>query len=185
MIEVERRARVEDLEAVKESLGKMNAEFLGKKKQIDRVFGHDKFLDENTKIVEGGLSARIRKVDDKDPRLDFKEIIREGSGGLEVSIHLNNVEEGKKFLDKLGFDEAFTVSKSRELYRYDGFEVCLDEVKKLGKFVEVEKEISEEKRKDEVFKKCEEILKDIASDPEFMDKKYGDLMQERINKGKD
>ena len=184
MIEIESRARVQNIEAAEKELEERGAIFLQEKRQIDRVFGHDKFLDENRKIVEGGLSARIRKVNEQNPRLDFKEIIRE-SGGIEVSSDLDSIEEGEKFLDKLGFEEAFTVDKKRRSYKLNGFEICLDVVKKLGKFIEVEKEINNEEKKEETIKECRDLLKSIASDPEFIESKYGDLMQERINQGKD
>lgn len=184
MFEVEARARAEELDSARNRLEELGAEHIEDKKQLDKVFGHEKFRDSNNKIVEGGLSARIRKVGDRPPRLDFKEIIRD-CGGIEISTELENAEEGEKLLDKLGFVKDFTIDKERELYRYRGFEICLDDVKKLGKFIEVEKELEDDKNKEETMERCKEILERIAPDSQLIKKKYGDMIQERINRNKD
>ena len=117
MIEVEIRAKIEDIDSVKESLNLMDARYIKTIKQEDRIFGHPKFLDENTKIIEGGLSARIRGIDNIF-KLEFKEIVRQG-GGIEVSAKLDDANEGINLLSKLGFQEAFVISKTRAIYKYN------------------------------------------------------------------
>ncbi len=179
MIEVEIRAKIKSIDDVKSSLS--DAKFIEKKKQVDRVFGHPKFLDKDTKIIEGGLSARIREVNDR-VKLEFKEIKRHG-GGFEIGSNLSNVEFGLKFLEKLGFDEAFTVSKIREVYEYQGFEICLDQVEQLGNFIEIEKMVNTEDEIQEVRKACIDLLNKISPEAEILDAKYGDMMQDIINKG--
>jgi len=77
---------------------------------------------------------------------------------------------------------AFTVSKTRETYECQGFEVCLDDVEQLGLFVEVEHPCKEDNDKTEALKECESFLNSIAPGAVLEPKKYGDLMQEIINK---
>jgi len=180
MIEVEIRARINDINSIKTRLSELGAEFVKSKKQVDRVFGHSHFLDENKFVIEGGLSSRIRQVDDK-VSLDFKEICRK-SGGIEVRSQLNSVETGLKFLEKLGFEEAFTVAKSREEYSYNDLILCLDKVALLGNFIEIEKTVNSSAEQEKAREECLELLNKIHPGLEIENKKYGDLMQEKINK---
>jgi adenylate cyclase class 2 len=184
MIEVEIRARIDDAGTVKKCLGKIGAKFLKRSKQADRVFGHPRFLDSDRMIVEGGYSARIRETDDK-VTLDFKEIARKSGGGIEVSARLSDAEAGLKFLEKLGFEEAFTVAKSREDYSYKDFTISLDDVDRLGRFVEIEKMLGSADDKEKARDECLALLKLLAPNSELTDKKYGDMMQEMINKEKE
>jgi len=174
MIEVEIRARIKNGEEIKNELEKIGAKFIKIEKQTDRIFGHPMFLDSEKMIIEGGFSARIRKVGDK-KLLEFKEISRK-SGGIEIKSELSDINIGLKFLDKLGFEEAFTVSKLRELYSYNDFTICLDNVDQLGDFIEIEKLINFSGDKEKARKECENLLGVLSPDSKIEDKKYGDLM---------
>lgn len=182
MIEVEIRSKVEDVNEIKKRLGEIGAQFKGSKRQIDRIFGNKKFLDENTMIIEGGISARIRTVDDSH-KLEFKEISRIG-GGFEVVSQLSNPEIGIELLEKLDFTEAFTIAKQRETYSYEDFEVAVDNVEKLGCFIEIEKMIDYEADKEKAKVQCEELLHKLDENLAIEKRKYGDLMQELINNSK-
>ena len=98
MIEVEIRAKINNLKETEDKLKQLGAKLIEEKKQTDRVFGHKKFLDENNMIIEGGVSARIRKVNEE-CTLEFKEIQRH-SGGTEIKSKLHNEKEGEKLLEK-------------------------------------------------------------------------------------
>ena len=179
-IEVEVRAKIENLEKIKKSLERIGASFVKTENQIDKIFGADRFLDAEHKIIEGGLSARIREVDGKSA-LEFKEILRE-KGGIELKCPIANIGIGEKMLKKLDFEEAFTIRKNREAYSYNGFTICLDKVEQLGNFIEIEKEITSEGKIDETRKECLGLLEKIAPGSEIEKRKYGDLMQEVIDK---
>lgn len=182
VIEVEIRAKVLDLDQIKGSLKKLNAEYIKTEKQADHVFGRDKDLDEEHKIIEGHFSARIREKGDK-RCVEFKEIKRDGVG-MEFSSPLASVESGLNFLDKLDFKEAFTISKIRDIYKYQDFEICLDNVEKLGFYIEIEHPSKHDGEKSEALKECLDLLNIISPDAIIEPKKYGDLMQEIINQEK-
>jgi len=181
MIEIEIRAKVKDFNEIKNRLGGIGAEPSKSIHQIDKIFGHPKFLDENNMIIEGGIVPRIRSVNGSCV-LEFKEINRKSGAGMEFKSEIVNVELGLDFLKKLGFTEAFTVDKKRQSYKYKDFSIDLDEVEKLGFFVEIEKMTDSYDEKEKVKKECLELLKMISPDSEIENKKYGDLMQEIINK---
>ncbi len=182
MIEIEIRAKVNDLNEIKRKLNEIGAKFVDNKRQIDRVFGHPNHLDSENKVIEGCFSARIRQVDD-DIKLDFKEILRQ-KGGAEISSKLGNVEAGLKLLEKLGYKEAFIVDKTRDTFSYNGFTICLDNVNKLGFFIEIEKTAKNYEGQDETRNYCIELLKVLSPESEVENRKYGDLMQELINSKK-
>ena len=182
MIEIEIKAEVKDIEKVKDNLKKADARFIKTEEQVDRIFGHSMFLDENKFITEGGLSARIRQVNDK-KQIDFKEITRD-KAGIEVSAEIGSVEDGLRFLKKLGFEEAFTLKKSRDVFQYNDFTICLDKVDKLGNFIEIEKLVSLNSEEEKIRQECMELLNKLAPDPQIERKKYGDLIQEILNKNK-
>ena len=182
MIEVEIRAKIGNIDSVKEHLNLIDAQFVNNIEQIDRIFGHPKFLDENTKIIEGGLSARIRGVNNVF-KLEFKEIVRQG-GGIEVSAELDDANEGIELLEKLDFEEAFVISKTRDIYKYNDFEIAIDQVKELGSFIEIEKMVNSKEEINQARQDCIELLDKISSGAKITDEKYGDMMQNIINKDK-
>ena len=99
MIEVEIRARIGSVGETRDELKRIGAKFVKTEKQIDRIFGHPMFLDSDKMIIEGGLSARIREIDNE-KLLEFKEISRK-SGGIEIKSELSDIDIGLKFLKKL------------------------------------------------------------------------------------
>lgn len=179
MIEVEIKAKVQDLKVVKEKLKELKAEFICIEKQADYIFGRAKDLDKEHKIIEGYFSARIREKDDK-KHVEFKEIKREGVS-MEFSAPLASLKSGFNFLGKLDFEKAFNISKIREIYKYKDFEISLDDVEQLGFFVEVEHPNKKDDDKTKDLRECKDLLDVIAPNAVVENKKYGDLMQELIN----
>jgi len=94
---------------------------------------------------------------------------------------LGGIDIGIAFLDKLGFEEAFTIDKYRESFRYKDFGIDLDSVNKLGCFVEVEKMVDSSEEVGLAREECVRLLALIFPNSEIENKKYGDLMQELIN----
>ena len=179
MIEVEIKARIKNKNKLKKKLEEIGANFVRIEKQVDRIFGNSMFLDSNNMIVEGGLSARIREVNNL-KTLEFKEILRQ-KGGMEIESVLSDVGIGLRFLEKLKFKEAFTILKLRETYSYNDFTICLDNVDQLGNFIEIEKMVEFSGDINRAKEECIDLLNILVSNSEIENKKYGDLMQEILN----
>jgi adenylate cyclase class 2 len=180
MIEVEVKARPKDFNSIKQRLNRIGAKFVRNEKQTDRIFGNDMFLDDEHKVIEGGILARIRSINNN-KTLEFKEVVRRG-GGIEIKSNLADINMGLNLLRKLKFDEAFSVSKLREKYSHKDLTICLDSVTGLGRFIEIEKMIENDGDKDRARRECLDLLKLLAPDSEIEERKYGDLIQEQINK---
>jgi len=179
MIEVEIRAKIEDINLIRGKILSLGAKYIKTEEQTDKIFGRPEDLDENHKIIEGHFSARIRQKADK-ILVEFKEIRRTGAG-LEFSSSVHRIEDGVYLLEKLGYEEAFTVSKTRDLYKLREFEICLDQVDKLGNYIEIEHSAKDGDQKEKAIKECEDLLFEIDQKTIVEPKKYGDLMQELIN----
>jgi len=180
MIEVEVKARIPSIESVKATLERLGAEYQHTRHIVDKIYGRTEDLDENHKLVEGSFSGRIRAVNNV-VKVQFKEILR-GKGGLEFGDTVEDIETGNNFLTKLGYKEAFTIDKIRITYILDGFTICLDDVQKLGTFIEIEVERDTSEGKDKVMQECIAMLSKVAPEAEIIKEKYGDLMQELLNR---
>ncbi len=180
MIEVEVRARVDNLDDVRTVLDNMGAKLVKSLSQVDKVFELEKFLDSEHKIIEGGIVARIRQDGGK-TKVQFKEISRIDGAGIELSSEVGDISLAVEFLEKLDFKECFTVCKKRNTYSYDGFVICLDDVESLGTFIEIEKMVDSSNLKADAKEDCMGLLGKIVPNSEIEERKYGDLMQDIIN----
>jgi len=128
---VEIKARCRDLNAVRDKLIKSGAMYVGVFHQIDTYF------------LIGDRRLKLREIEgDEESKLVY--YLRENIPGPKVSniIIVRTVEgEGlKKILsDVLGV--KVVVDKKREIYKYRGVQIHLDEVKDLGTFIEFEMEV--------------------------------------------
>jgi adenylate cyclase, class 2 len=179
MLEIEIRAKANSLDNIRKKLGELSAKKIGVEKQVDKIFGRPKDRDEENKIIEGRFSARIRQKENK-ILTELKEIRRNGAG-LEFSSPVQKIEDGVRLLESLDYEESFTISKTRELYELENCEICLDQVDKLGNFIEIECKSTESGNTEELLDKCKSLLSKIDPEATLESRKYGDLMQELIN----
>ena len=151
-IEVELKFQILDEIRVREFV--KNLKFISRRKIVD------KYLDtKNADLYKKGLFIRIRD----DNNLDFKynledteckhEHCEEHSFSLPLTIDslvpinkicrvlsLNNIMNPsiEEFTARNNLIVSITNDKTREVYRDEKFEFCLDDVKGLGKFIEIE-----------------------------------------------
>jgi len=89
-------------------------------------------------------ALRLRKVGEK-TFLTYKgaKIEKLTKTREEYEVEVDNFNNAKKILEKLGFKEVVKVKKKRRYFRLKEYLVYLDEVQKLGSFVEIEKKANE------------------------------------------
>lgn len=140
MYEVERKVRASHAE-VREQLDDVGAEFLATVEQRDIYFDHpvrdfadtDEALRVRRQLVSEGSAEVSDQLTYKGPRLDTNAKTR-----IERESTLGNADEVVAILETLDFDPAGRVEKTRERYRTQTCDICLDTVEGLGEFVEVE-----------------------------------------------
>ena len=130
---VELKAKIDNIDKVREKILKLNAEFIGKFHQIDTYFN----------VPKGRL--KLREVEGK-PYAQLIYYERENIAAPKKSevfiLEISNPEEFKEKTKKI-LGVKSIVDKVREVYVYRETKIHLDSVKRLGYFIEFEKETSD------------------------------------------
>lgn len=135
MLEMEAKARLEDLARVRERLQAMGAEFQGEERQEDLYFNHpERDFAQTDEALRLRLAGGRSTMTYKGPKLEAVTKSRE-----EFQVGVDDYEGAVAILERLDFRRVARVTKHRELYALEGYRVMLDEVEGLGTFVEVEK----------------------------------------------
>lgn len=135
MLEIELKARVSDLQVVRERLTALHADLEG------RVHEHDLYLNApHRDFAETDEALRIREANGK-CTVTYK-------GAKRRNFHLKAREEWNcdvasgnimgSIFASLGFFRVAEVKKWREYYHYRDATICLDQVEGLGEFIEIE-----------------------------------------------
>jgi len=178
MIEVEIRAKLDNPELFVEEMRNRNAEFLGELIQNDSIYSFEKPGDP---IKENTIMGRIREENGK-VKVEFKEVCRERGAALEVNTNISERVFGERLLSKLGLNNVCEINKTRNMFSVDGFNVCVDHVRGLGDFVEVEKMVGTDEETEKAKESCIRFLRDIIGDVK-LERPYGDLLLEARKNG--
>ena len=85
----------------------------------------------------GKMFIRIRNVNGHS-ELNLKQKSNKIMQSKEIEFSVSDYDSAYDFLNTLGLDEYVTVEKKRITTKYKGFNICIDEVKRLGNFIEIE-----------------------------------------------
>ncbi len=140
MIEVELKVRAGNLARVERALDSFGARVLLVEEQRDIYYTlpHRDFwaTDEALRLrlsSHRGSSTEECYLTYKGPKLDEVSKSRE-----ELTVRVEGWEDARRLLQSLDFAEVGQVSKLRKTYRLGEFLISLDQVDKLGQFVEIE-----------------------------------------------
>jgi predicted adenylyl cyclase CyaB len=145
---VELKARVGDHEFLRTKLSVLGAEYTGTFQQSDLYF----------KVPEGRL--KLREVENNGTaELIYYE--RENIAGPKSDdafiLKVQEPEDLKKILKKI-LTPLIVIEKVREIYQYQGTQIHLDTVKKLGKFIEFERQTADDPK---IIEKDQQILEKL------------------------
>ncbi|WP_461866174.1 class IV adenylate cyclase [Thermococcus sp.] len=175
MIEIELKGYADDkiFKRVREKF-----EFMRKEQQEDLYFQHpcrdfaetDEALRIRIKRFDGHFEAFLTY---KGPKLDDVSKTRK-----EIEVPISDVKLYLDILSSLGFKKVATVEKIREKYYVEkGITITLDEVKGLGKFIEIEELAAEDAEIKREVKKLKNILLALGV-RHFERKSYLELISE-------
>ena len=166
---IELKARVGDHDFLRKKLSALGAEHVGTFQQTDSYF----------RVPEGRL--KLRKVkDDSTVELIYYE--RENIAGPKRDdafiLRVQEPEALKKILRKI-LAPLIVIEKVREIYNYQGTQIHLDTVKKLGKFIEFERQTADNPKmieKDRLI--LQKLMEKLEIDPSNLESlSYSDLVQ--------
>ena len=172
MIEVEVKAKSKP--GIKKKLESIGAQKIKKEKQEDTYFNAPhkdfKITDEALRIRKTPLKAFITY---KGPKIDEKSKTRQ-----EIETEIPDPKNMTRILECLGFKKAHKVIKKRETYQLNDFKIAIDNVKGLGTYIEIEKDIKEDEDYNETLHKILKIYKQLGIKKGFQRKSYLELLLE-------
>ena len=162
---VELKARVDDHELLRKKLSALGAEHIGTFHQSDLYF----------KVPEGRLKLREVKANSTMELIYYE---RENIAGPKSDdafiLRVQEPGELKKMLTPL-----IVIDKVREIYHYSGIQIHLDNVEKLGKFIEFEKPTDDNPQAIEKGRlTLQNLMENLEIDPSNLEShSYSDLLQ--------
>jgi len=165
---VELKARVKDLNSFGKRLAKLKVKCIGSFRQKDTYF----------EVPRGRLKLRQIDGDEKVQLIYYeRDNVAKPSKSNVFIISLRDAESFKTMLEKILQVKA-VVDKTREIYRYEGTQIHLDNVKGLGTFIEFERKTP--KDSDLVRESrgvLERLMKTLSIEPQSLEKlSYSDLV---------
>ena len=156
MREIEVKAKVKDKEALIRALEDAGCELGNPIVQEDTVYVRN--VGNLETFLSNDYFLRIRECDDGSVYFTFK---RPKSNRLPKQDSLDKVEHELKvdskdacegILYELGLSKQVYTKKTRRKAKWNGYEICFDEIADLGTFIEIEKMAGEDESMDDVEK---------------------------------
>jgi adenylate cyclase, class 2 len=176
MKEVEVKAKIDNFDSAKEKLVSLGCELSEPLIQDDKIYLQNGLDLGDTR--KGLVAMRIRNQNGKSI-FNMKIQLENDLDNTEHETEVADPDELHEMLLNLDYYIASHVNKKRVKCNYDGMEICLDEVRDLGTFIEAEKLTKDEdsvKIQNELF----EFLKSLGvKETDRVTKGYDVLMYEK------
>lgn len=179
MIEVEAKAKINNLEEIKTNLKKLNAKKTKTENQKDIYF--------NSPIVDFAKTdeaLRIRKtttdnksnifITYKGPKIDAKSKTRK-----EIEMKIADEEQCKEIFENLQFKEVRTVKKHREYYQLNEYTINIDKVEGLDYYMEIETIVEDNSNYDKNLNGIFELFNKLGIKNTFERKSYLELLEDK------
>jgi adenylate cyclase class 2 len=140
--EIEVKAKVENFNSIITKLESMDITLSGPITQNDETFVDNNYGDYD-KFQSGQNVLRIRESNGKFI-FTLKQPQSNDLDCIEKETEISNPEEFKDALLLMGYKTGVEIHKVRRKAKYKDYEICLDDVKEIGKFIEIEKITDEE-----------------------------------------
>ncbi len=128
---------------------------------------------------------RIRKQGNKTIlTMKYKASSRSRDNHERESV-VDNAKEVADMLERVGYSLGVRIKKTRQTAKYKDLELCLDEIDKLGTFIEVEKLAQDDVDVDEIQNDLWQLLIQLGVNPsDRVHKGYDTLMHELLTSKK-
>ncbi len=160
-MEVEVKAKVKNLSTLRRKLKAMRAQFGSVLNQKDWLFYHREAI--KTKSQKSGdYLLRIRSENGKH-FLAYKGLTERKGVWVEYEFGIDSPQEARRLIEAMGFGLALILEKKRIPGKLGKIVFCLDQIKGLGDFIEMEIITGKEKGK-EAQQKIMQIFSQLGID---------------------
>ena len=181
MIEVEVKAKIRSFDEMRKMLDEIDAVKVKTEHQEDRYFNSPV---KDFAQTDEALRIRETKSDDvhnlfityKGPKIDAKSKTRE-----EVEMGIEDADKAAKIFENLGFKEVRTVIKDREYYKYENYEISLDNVHGLEPYMEIEISLEDNSDYSKAQESIFELFEKLGITDGFERTSYLELLEELDN----
>jgi len=135
MREIEIKSRVASKQDLINSITSTGIRLSDPIKQHDVVYGQKGVADN----APGSIWLRIRTENDSKNIFTLKQQFKGGLDSIEHETEVADADELESIISRLGFSLYSDLTKTRQKAKYNGIEICVDDVEKLGVFIEAEK----------------------------------------------
>jgi adenylate cyclase class 2 len=138
-IEIEAKMKVADLAAVRRRLARSGGRRVRAELETNMFFDRG-----GGKLRRAGKGLRIRRATDRDGSerctVTLKGPLRPGrlKSRDEIEFNVDDPKSARALLEELGYSLTLSFQKRRESWEFRRCEVSLDELPRLGSFVEIE-----------------------------------------------
>lgn len=177
MIEVEVKAKIDDFKDIEEKLVKIGADKTKKEFQEDIYFNSP--LVDFTKTDE---ALRIRTTNENDNINIFitykgPKIDKDSKTRKEIEISIEDSKKCREIFEAIGFVAVRRVKKSRQYFKYENFEISLDDVEGLDPYMEIEISLSDDSAYNEAQNSIFELFKKLGINDGFERTSYLELLE--------
>ena len=181
MIEVEVKAKIRSFDEMRKKLDEINAIKVKTEHQEDRYFNSPvrdfAQTDEALRIRETKSEEKHNLfITYKGPKIDAKSKTRE-----EVEMGIEDADKASKIFENLGFKEVRTVVKDREYYKYENYEISLDNVHGLDPYMEIEISLEDNSDYSKAQESIFELFEKLGITDGFERTSYLELLEELDN----
>jgi adenylate cyclase class 2 len=173
MIEVEVKAKIDSFKEMEEKLEGIGAVKTRTEFQEDIYFASP-IVD----FAKTDEALRIRTTDNdifityKGPKLNDRAKTRK-----EVEMNIESTEKAKDIFTEIGFEEVRTVRKNRQYFKYENFEISLDDVEGLSPYMEIEVSLNDGEDYNEAQNMIFELFRELGITDGFERTSYMELLE--------
>ena len=135
MKEIEVKAKINNFPKIRKNLFHLGCRFSKPMIQEDQIFISKNITFDQ--IAPGMNVLRIRKQKNK-ILVTLKQKTATVLAPHEVEFEVNDEKSVKDFFEKIGYQKIMDIVKKRIKCNFKNYEICYDEVEKLGNFIEIE-----------------------------------------------
>ncbi|MFA5126503.1 MAG: class IV adenylate cyclase [Patescibacteria group bacterium] len=179
--EIEVKARVKDFDQVIAKLRDLGCEITEPIIQDDKIFVHKDYGD-YVKLHIGSNVLRIRTVNNEKSFFTLKQSVKNELDCIEKQTEVAKPQEMHDALIMMGYENVVSVYKKRQKIKYQDYTICLDQVRDLGNFIEVERLFEDDKEASGIQEEIFEFLETLGvEEQDRVTHGYDTLMYLKLN----